>query len=80
LNRKTLITLFIFFCGLSFSSSAQKVTVYGYVYDQQSNEALIGAYIKDSETGNTTKTNAYEYFKTPANKSNNRSDAKKLSI
>jgi hypothetical protein len=62
LNRKTLITLFIFFCCLSYSSSAQKVTVYGYVYDQQSNEALIGAYIKDTGTGNTTKTNAYGYY------------------
>ena len=62
MNRKTLITLFIFFCCLSYSSSAQKVTVYGYVYDQQSNEALIGAYIKDTGTGNTTKTNAYGYY------------------
>ncbi len=51
-----------FFCGLVFSSYAQKYTLSGTIKDSSSGEAMIGASIFIKETKNSAATNDYGFF------------------
>ncbi|MEP7129308.1 MAG: carboxypeptidase-like regulatory domain-containing protein, partial [Chitinophagales bacterium] len=42
--------------------SAQRVSISGYVKEEENNEALVGAYIVNNTTQEGTATNEYGYF------------------
>lgn len=59
LNYLVFSILFLFFAS---NSVAQKYTISGFVYDESSGEALIGASIYDKKTYQGTATNNYGFF------------------
>ena len=54
--------LFLLFCTLSSSLFSQTQTISGYVYDEESQEKLIGAHLFLKSKGLGTTTNGYGYF------------------
>lgn len=56
------LSLFAVFTLLSLALSAQKVTLSGYVQDQETGEKLIGASVFDTKSGKGVLTNEYGFF------------------
>ena len=52
----------VYLLVLGLSASAQKITVSGYVKDEKSREALIGASVVNANNKTGTSTNQYGYF------------------
>lgn len=59
--------LLLFLLALSLHSTAQKITISGYVKDAASKEALIGASVVNINTKTGTSTNQYGFFSLTAN-------------
>lgn len=59
--------LLLFLLALSLHSTAQKITISGYVKDAASKEALIGASVVNVNTKTGTSTNQYGFFSLTAN-------------
>jgi hypothetical protein len=59
--------LLLFLLALSLHSTAQKITISGYVKDAASKEALIGASVVNLNTKSGTSTNQYGFFSLTAN-------------